>query len=66
MTGFMVQGWFAKDGSEGRADSYEPLTNLVCRQVHFVSPQTAKVLDRGPFRKATRTFLLAVRAYGIE
>jgi hypothetical protein len=53
ITGFMVQGGFAKDSSGGRADTYEPSTSLVCRQVHFLNPQTAKVRDRGPLETAS-------------
>lgn len=49
-TGLMVQGWFADDGSQGRTETYEGLTCLVCRRLHFVNPQTSKVLDSGPFR----------------
>jgi hypothetical protein len=53
-TGYRVQGWLADKGTEDRSESYEQLTCLACRQVHFVNPKTGKVLDQGPFRMCTR------------
>jgi len=38
-----VQGYIA-DEVQDDPNSYEPITCLACRQVHFVNPATGKVL----------------------
>ncbi len=43
-TGLKVQGWVADDPAEGEADTYEPVTCLICTRVHFVNPKTGKLL----------------------
>lgn len=42
-TGHKVQGFVAEDVSDD-ADTYEPVTCLICKQVHLVKPTTGKVL----------------------
>jgi hypothetical protein len=43
-TGHPVQGWFADNGSEDDAETYEGVACLACGQVHMVNPRTGKVL----------------------
>jgi hypothetical protein len=40
-TGSRVQGFVAEEIPN---DTYEPVTCVACRQVHFVNPATGKVL----------------------
>ena len=42
-----VKGWFADSGREGRAETYEGLTCLVCGQIHFVNRHTSVWWDAG-------------------
>ena len=42
-TGDLVQGFVAEEMS-GDASSIEPVTCLICLQVHYVNPATGKVL----------------------
>jgi len=43
-TALNVQGWVADDPTEGKAETYEPVTCTACTQVHLVNPKTGKVL----------------------
>lgn len=40
--GYRVQGYVAEDVSDPEAD--EPITGLMCQQVHLVKPATGAVL----------------------
>jgi hypothetical protein len=41
-TGFRVQGWTEVEESDWTEDTYEAVTCLVCRAVHFVNPKTGE------------------------
>ena len=41
-TGYRVQGFVAEDVSD--PDTYEPVTCVMCQQVHLVNPATGTVL----------------------
>jgi hypothetical protein len=43
-TGYRVQGFSAEDTSEDR-HVYEPVTCLVCHQIHHVNPASGAVLE---------------------
>jgi hypothetical protein len=43
-TGKNVQTWFADDVSTDNGESYESVTCLACRQMHFVNRATGKTL----------------------
>ena len=47
-TGLLAQGWFADSGGEGRTETYEGLTCLACRQIHFTNQHTGDMMGRGP------------------
>jgi hypothetical protein len=53
-TGYLLQGWFADSGREGGAETYEGLTCLVCRQIHFVNRHTGDMVGGGPARRKPR------------
>jgi hypothetical protein len=42
-TGRRVQGWVADDPTEDD-DAFQQVTCLACAQVHFVNPETGRVL----------------------
>ena len=39
-----VQNWIAEEASSEHADTYLPVQCHACRQLHYVSPATGKVL----------------------
>ena len=41
-----VQGWIADDPTEGNKDAFEAVTCTACTRVHFVNPNTGKVLGK--------------------
>jgi hypothetical protein len=43
-TGVQLQGWAADDGAENAKEIYEGNHCPVCDKLHFVNPQTGKVL----------------------
>lgn len=43
-TGRTVQGFVAKDVPDDDPETYEPVTCLVCQQVHLVNPANGKVV----------------------
>jgi hypothetical protein len=51
-TGLMVQGWFADDDCDGGAETYEGLTCLFCRRLHFINPRTGDMAGRGLLEEA--------------
>ncbi len=42
-TGYRVQGFAAEEISEN-AETFEPVTCLLCQQLHLVNPATGEVL----------------------
>ena len=53
-TALNVQGWVADDPTEGKAETYEPVTCTACTQVHLVNPKTGKVLGLTKIRPPRR------------
>ena len=53
-TALNVQGWVADDQTEGKAETYEPVTCTACTQVHLVNPKTGKVLGLAKIRPPRR------------
>ena len=47
-TGYRVQGFVAEDVSD--PDTYEPVTCVMCQQVHLVNPATGTVLGEDEAR----------------
>ena len=43
-TGYQVQGWAPDNGAKNGHESYEGVTCLACRQVHYVNPETGRML----------------------
>jgi hypothetical protein len=43
-TGLNIQGWVADDPTEDETERFEPVTCLICTQVHMVNPKTGRVL----------------------
>ena len=60
-TALNVQGWVADDPTEGKAETYEPLTCTACTQVHLVNPKTGKVLGLTKIQAAPAAWLLGTR-----
>jgi len=48
-TGYLVQGFIAKDATDASEgdETYEPVTCLMCQQLHLVNPKTGAVLGDG-------------------
>ncbi len=46
-TGFRVQGYTVDETIPSDHDTYEPVTCLVCKQVHLVNPKTGKLVGEG-------------------
>jgi hypothetical protein len=45
-TGFRIQGYSPEQASDDE-NVYQPVTCIMCRQIHLVNPNTGKVLGEG-------------------